>query len=76
MIVLKALGRAQETIKNLEKIQGDIESINIVVEECGLNAVIRFKNSMSDWRVVRISEEDSNFFCSFVTLKQIFFKRQ
>ena len=74
---MKSLGRIEETIKNLEKIQSDIKRIDVVMKDGGMkDAIVKFKNGRTDWRVVRISEEGSNLFCSFATEKDIFFKRQ
>ena len=74
---MKSLGRTEETIKNLEKIQSDIKRIDVVMKDGGMkDAIVKFKNGRTDWRVVRISEEGSNLFCSFATEKDIFFKRQ
>jgi len=77
VIILKSLGGIKETIKNLEKIQGDIKRIDVVKRDGGIkDAVIKFKNGRGNWKVARISEEGSNLFCSFATEKNIFFKRQ
>ena len=74
---MRGLGRVQEIIKNLEKLEGDIESINVTMERCALKAVVKFsRHEMSDWKIPRISEEGVNLFCSFATEKDIYFKRQ
>ena len=76
MIILKGLGRIEEIIKNLEKIQGDIKRIDVVMKDGMKNAIVKFKNGRYDWEIARISNQGFNLFCSFATEKDIFLKRQ
>ena len=77
MITLDGLGRIEETIKSLERLQGQVERISLKTGDGGLiMATVDFRGSMNTWRIPRMSERGSSLLCSFAKEKHLNFERQ